>query len=96
MVNRRRRFIAFNNGDDHRLFSGLPIHILRSPRLASSPPNSLLNLLYALLESESRLSAAAMGLDPGIGLLHVDTPSRDSARLRLDGSLSPQGGRVRS
>jgi CRISPR-associated protein Cas1 len=52
--------------------------LTHSPRLASSPPNSLLNFLYALLESESRLSAAAMGLDPGIGLLHVDTPNRDS------------------
>jgi CRISPR-associated protein Cas1 len=52
--------------------------LTHSPRLASSPPNALLNLLYALLESESRLSAAAMGLDPGIGLLHVDTPNRDS------------------
>jgi CRISPR-associated endonuclease Cas1 len=52
--------------------------ITRSPRLAANPPNALLNLLYALLESESRIAAVAMGLDPGIGLLHVDTPSRDS------------------
>ena len=52
--------------------------LTHSPRLASSPPNSLLNFLYALVESESRLSATAMGLDPGIGLLHVDTPNRDS------------------
>lgn len=57
--------------------------LTHSPRLASSPPNALLNLLYALLESESRLSAAAMGLDPGIGLLHVDTPSRDSLACDL-------------
>ena len=42
--------------------------LTHSPRLAASPGNALLNLLYALLESESRLSAAAMGLDPGIGL----------------------------
>src|SRR5207253_2432554 len=34
--------------------------------------------LYALLESESRIAAVAMGLDPGIGMLHVDSPSRDS------------------
>jgi hypothetical protein len=43
----------------------------------------MLNLLYALLESESRLSAAAMGLDPGIGVLHVDTPNRDSLACDL-------------
>jgi CRISPR-associated protein Cas1 len=52
--------------------------LTHSPRLASCPPNSLLNFLYSVLESESRLSAAAMGLDPGIGCLHVDTPNRDS------------------
>ena len=69
---------------EHWKFFGSRISPLtHSPRLASSPPNALLNLLYALLESESRLSAAAMGLDPGIGLLHVDTPSRDSLACDL-------------
>ena len=57
--------------------------LTHSPRLACSPPNSLLNFLYAILESESRLSAAAMGLDPGIGCLHVDTPNRDSLACDL-------------
>ncbi len=57
--------------------------LTHSPRLAANPPNALLNLLYALLESESRLSAAAMGLDPGIGVLHVDTPNRDSLACDL-------------
>ena len=57
--------------------------LTHSPRLASGPPNALLNLLYAILESESRLSAAAMGLDPGIGLLHVDAPNRDSLACDL-------------
>jgi CRISPR-associated endonuclease Cas1 len=57
--------------------------LTHSPRLAANPPNALLNLLYALLESEARLSAAAMGLDPGIGVLHVDTPNRDSLACDL-------------
>jgi len=57
--------------------------LTHSPRLAASPSNAMLNLLYALLESESRLSAAAMGLDPGIGVLHVDTPNRDSLACDL-------------
>jgi hypothetical protein len=57
--------------------------LTHGPRLAANPPNALLNFLYALLESESRLSAAAMGLDPGIGLLHVDTPNRDSLACDL-------------
>ena len=34
--------------------------------------------LYALLESEARLAAACLGLDPGLGVLHVDTSARDS------------------
>jgi CRISPR-associated endonuclease Cas1 len=49
-----------------------------SPRLAANPPNAMLNYLYALLESEARLAVAALGLDPGLGVLHVDTPARDS------------------
>jgi CRISPR-associated protein Cas1 len=64
--------------------------LTHSPRLASSPPNALLNLLYALLESESRLSAAAMGLDPGIGVLHVDTPSRDSLACDIMEPIRPK------
>jgi CRISPR-associated endonuclease Cas1 len=49
-----------------------------SPRLAVNPPNAMLNLLYALLESEARLALAALGLDPGIGVLHNDLRTRDS------------------
>jgi CRISPR-associated endonuclease Cas1 len=49
-----------------------------SPRLAANPPNAILNYLYTLLESESRLAGAALGLDVGLGVLHVDTPARDS------------------
>jgi CRISPR-associated endonuclease Cas1 len=57
--------------------------ITGSPRLAVNPANSALNLLYALLESEARLAAAAAGLDPGIGFLHVDTDARDSLACDL-------------
>ena len=65
--------------------------LTHSPRLASSPPNALLNFLYALLESESRLSAVAMGLDPGLGLLHVDTPNRDSFACDIMEVCRPRG-----
>jgi CRISPR-associated endonuclease Cas1 len=65
--------------------------LTHSPRLASSPPNALLNLLYALLESEARLSAVAMGLDPAIGFLHVDTPNRDSLACDLMEVCRPCG-----
>jgi CRISPR-associated endonuclease Cas1 len=54
-----------------------------SPRLAVNPPNAILNYLYALLESEARLALAALGLDPGMGVMHVDSPSRDSLACDL-------------
>ncbi len=54
-----------------------------SPRLAVNPPNAMLNYLYSLLEAEARLAAAAMGLDVGLGFIHVDTPARDSLACDL-------------
>ncbi len=54
-----------------------------SPRLACNPPNAILNYLYALLETEARLSATILGLDPGLGVLHVDTTARDSLACDL-------------
>jgi len=63
----------------HWLSFGMRVSPLTgSPRLACNPPNGILNFLYALLESEARLAAAALGLDPGLGVLHVDTTARDS------------------
>jgi CRISPR-associated endonuclease Cas1 len=61
-----------------------------SPRLAVNPPNAILNYLYCLLESESRLAAAALGLDPGLGMLHVDTKARDSLACDLMEPVRPQ------
>ncbi len=61
-----------------------------SPRLAVNPANAILNYLYALLESESRLAAATLGLDPGIGVLHVDMPYRDSLACDLMEPVRPQ------
>jgi CRISPR-associated endonuclease Cas1 len=61
-----------------------------SPRLAVSPPNAMLNYLYAVLESEARLAAAALGLDPGIGVMHVDSPARDSLACDLMEPVRPQ------
>jgi CRISPR-associated endonuclease Cas1 len=61
-----------------------------SPRLAVNPPNAILNYLYSVLESESRLAAAALGLDPGLGVLHVDTSARDSLACDLMEPVRPQ------
>jgi CRISPR-associated endonuclease Cas1 len=52
--------------------------LTNSPRIAVNPANAILNYLYAILESESRLALATLGLDPGIGVLHSDLRSRDS------------------
>jgi CRISPR-associated endonuclease Cas1 len=60
-----------------------------SRRSAVNPANAILNYLYAVLESESRLSAATLGLDPGIGLLHVDVEFRDSLALDLMEAVRP-------
>jgi CRISPR-associated endonuclease Cas1 len=64
---------------DHWLSFGARVSPLTgSPRLAANPPNAILNYLYSVVESEARLGAAILGLDPGLGVLHVDTSARDS------------------
>jgi CRISPR-associated endonuclease Cas1 len=76
--------------DHWRTFGTRVSPLTGSPRLAVNPPNAMLNYLYALLESETHLAAAAMGLDPGIGLLHVDTDARDSLACDLMEPVRPQ------
>jgi hypothetical protein len=49
----------------------------------------MLNYLYAVLEAETRLTIAALGLDPGLGLLHIDTPTRDSLACDLMEPIRP-------
>jgi CRISPR-associated endonuclease Cas1 len=61
-----------------------------SPRLSVNPPNAMLNYLYAVLESEARLAAAALGLDPGLGVMHADSGNRDSLALDLLEPVRPQ------
>jgi CRISPR-associated endonuclease Cas1 len=64
--------------------------LTHSPRLAANPPNAILNLLYSLLEAEARIAAVAMGLDPDIGMLHVDTPNRSSLACDLQEPIRPK------
>jgi hypothetical protein len=49
----------------------------------------MLNYLYAVLESEARLAAAALGLDPGLGLMHMDAPARDNLACDLMEPVRP-------
>ncbi len=64
--------------DHWRVFRNRVSPLTGSPRLATNPINAMLNYLYAVLESESRLAVAALGLDPGLGVMHMDAPARDS------------------
>ena len=69
--------------DHWRIFGTRKSPLTGSQRLAVNPPNAILNYLYSVLESEARLAAAALGLDPGLGVLHVDTTARDSLACDL-------------
>jgi CRISPR-associated endonuclease Cas1 len=61
------------------------------PRLAITPVHAILNFCFALLESETRLALAAMGLDVGLGLgLHTDTPNRDSLAFDVLEPIRPE------
>jgi CRISPR-associated protein Cas1 len=75
--------------DHWRIFGARISPLTGSPRLSVNPPNAMLNYLYALLESESRLAAAALGLDPGLGLMHVDSQARGSLACDLMEPLRP-------
>src|SRR5215831_15767093 len=52
--------------------------ITHSPRLATDPVNACMNLLHGLCEAECRIALIGTGLDPEIGLMHRDLPSRSS------------------
>jgi CRISPR-associated endonuclease Cas1 len=88
--------ITFPRKDEQRLpdhwrtFGTRVSPLTGSPRLAVNPPNAMLNYLYALLESEARLACAALGLDPGMGVLHVDTKARDSLACDVMEPVRPQ------
>ena len=73
-----------------RTFQARRSPISGSPRLAVCPVNSILNYLYAILEAEARLAAAALGLDPGLGFLHADAAHRDSLAADLMEPVRPQ------
>jgi CRISPR-associated endonuclease Cas1 len=76
--------------DHWRTFGTRISQLTGSPRLAANPPNAILNYLYAVLESEARLAVAALGLDPGLGFLHMDSRTRDSLACDLMEPVRPQ------
>ena len=76
--------------DHWRTFGARFSPLTGSPRVAVNPSNAMLNYLYALLSSESRLAAVAVGLDPGLGILHFDIAARDSLACDLMEAVRPQ------
>jgi CRISPR-associated endonuclease Cas1 len=73
-----------------RRFGSRMSPLTNSPRLAVSPAQAILNYVYAILESESRLALATLGLDPGMGVLHNDLRSRDSLACDLMEPVRPK------
>ncbi len=60
-----------------------------SPRIASNPPNAILNYLYAITEAECRIALLRVGLDPGIGIVHADQRNRDSLACDVMEAVRP-------
>ena len=58
-------------------------------RLAERPLNALLNLCYRYAEIEARFALVRLGLDAGLGCLHLDAPGRDSLALDLIEPVRP-------
>jgi CRISPR-associated endonuclease Cas1 len=62
----------------------------RSPRKAATPINAMLNYAYALAEGECRIALVAVGLDPGLGIVHADKLGRDSLALDMIEPIRPR------
>jgi CRISP-associated protein Cas1 len=61
----------------------------RTRRPPRDAVNSLLSFVYALLNHDCASALAAVGLDPGVGYLHVDRPGRPSLSLDLMEEFRP-------
>lgn len=52
--------------------------------------NALLNYVFALLEAEGILACQAVGLDPGLGIVHDDARARQSIALDIMEPVRPE------
>ena len=72
-----------------RSFGGRRSPIGVRNRNAANPANAILGYLYRLAEAETTLAVAALGLDPGVGIWHIDTAGRDSLALDVLEAIRP-------
>jgi CRISPR-associated endonuclease Cas1 len=61
-----------------------------SNRKAERPVNAMLNYLYSLVEAEAILACQAVGLDPGLGIVHADAKGRQSLALDIMEPMRPE------
>jgi CRISPR-associated endonuclease Cas1 len=61
-----------------------------SNRKAERPVNAMLNYLYSLVEAEAILACQAVGLDPGLGIVHADAKGRQSLALDVMEPVRPE------
>jgi CRISPR-associated endonuclease Cas1 len=61
-----------------------------SNRKAERPVNALLNYVYSLVEAEAILACQAVGLDPGLGIVHSDAKGRQSLALDIMEPVRPE------
>ena len=61
-----------------------------SNRKAERPVNAMLNYLYSLVEAEAILACLAVGLDPGLGIVHADAKGRQSLALDVMEPVRPE------
>ena len=61
-----------------------------SNRKAERPVNAMLNYLYSLVEAEALVACQAVGLDPGLGIVHADAKERQSLALDVMEPVRPE------
>lgn len=59
-------------------------------RAAVQPTNALLNYCFALLEAEATIACHAVGLDAGLGFVHLDARGRQSMALDIMEPVRPK------
>jgi CRISPR-associated endonuclease Cas1 len=84
------RFSHRDHSHDHwRMMGARGSPLSPGARYAVTPAHAMINYLYALLEVEARLALMSRGLDPGLGIFHVDLANRQSFAADLMEPVRP-------